>query len=194
MTKYIDFYFDFISPYSYLAFKKIKSLKNKDQININYKPILLGGLHNLAGISAPAFNERKMKNMKNDCELIAKKNNIDFKWNINFPINSLYLMRGYIFIENEIKEKFFEVCFDAYWKENLDISQSINLNKILDKCNINKDNFHNGIKDQKIKNELKELTDKAFKLDVFGAPTFLINDKLFWGQDRLDYALEEYIS
>ena len=194
MTKYIDFYFDFISPYSYLAFKRIKSLKNKDQININYKPILLGGLHNLAGISAPAFNERKMKNMKNDCELIAKKNNIDFKWNINFPINSLYLMRGYIFIENEIKEKFFEVCFDAYWKENLDISQSINLNKILDKCNINKENFHNGIKDQKIKNELKELTDKAFELDVFGAPTFLINDKLFWGQDRLDYALEEYIS
>ena len=194
MTKCIDFYFDFISPYSYLAFKKIKSLQNKDQINFNYKPILLGGLHNLSGVIAPAFNERKMKNMKSDCELIAKKNNIDFKWNNNFPINSLYLMRGYIFIENEKKEKFFEVCFDAYWKENLDISQSINLNKILDKCNINKENFHNGIKNQKIKNELKVLTDKAFKLDVFGAPTFLINDKLFWGQDRLDYALEEYIS
>ena len=194
MTKCIDFYFDFISPYSYLAFKKIKSLQNKDQINFNYKPIFLGGLHNLGGVIAPAFNERKMKNMKNDCELIAKKNNIDFKWNNNFPINSLYLMRGYIFIENEKKEKFFEVCFDSYWKENLDISQSINLNKILDKCNINQENFHNGIKDQKIKNELKELTNKAFKLDVFGAPTFLINDKLFWGQDRLAYALEEYIS
>ena len=194
MTKSIDFYFDFISPYSYLAFKKIKSLQNKDQINFNYKPILLGGLHNLGGVIAPAFNERKMKNMKNDCELIAKKNNIDFKWNNNFPINSLYLMRGYIFIKNEKKEKFFEVCFDSYWKENLDISQNINLNKILDKCNINQENFHNGIKDQKIKNELKELTNKAFKKDVFGAPTFLINDKLFWGQDRLDYALEEYIS
>ena len=194
MTKCIDFYFDFISPYSYLAFKKIKSLQNKDQINFNYKPILLGGLHNLGGVIAPAFNERKMKNMKNDCELIAKKNNIDFKWNNNFPINSLYLMRGYIFIENEKKEKFFEVCFDSYWKEDLDISQSINLNKILDKCNINQENFHNGIKDLKIKNELKELTNKAFKLDVFGAPTFLINDKLFWGQDRLVYALEEYIS
>ena len=194
MTKCIDFYFDFISSYSYLAFKKIKSLQNKDQINFNYKPILLGGLHNLGGVIAPAFNERKMKNMKNDCELIAKKNNIDFKWNDNFPINSLYLMRGYIFIENEKKEKFFEVCFDSYWKENLDISQSINFNKILDQCNINQENFHNGIKDQKIKNELKELTNKAFKLDVFGAPTFLINDKLFWGQDRLAYALEEYIS
>ena len=192
MNKKIDFYFDFISPYSYLAHKRIIDLNQRN--NFNYKPILLGGLHNLGNITPPAFNEKKMKNMKNDCILISKKNNISFKWNDKFPINSLYLMRGYIFIENEIKEKFFEVCFDAYWKENLDISQSINLNKILDKCNINKENFHNGIKDQKIKNELKELTDKAFKLDVFGAPTFLINDKLFWGQDRLDYALEEYIS
>ena len=71
MTKSIEFYFDFISPYSFLAYKKIKSL-NKN-INIDYKPILLGGLHNLGGITAPAFNERKMKNMKNDCELVAKK-------------------------------------------------------------------------------------------------------------------------
>ena len=73
MTKIIDFYFDFISPYSYLAFNKLKTLNKDNQININYKPILLGGLHNLGGITAPAFNERKMKNMKNDCELIAKK-------------------------------------------------------------------------------------------------------------------------
>ena len=72
MTKSFDFYFDFISPYSYLAYKKFFSLNN-DKININFKPILLGGLHNLCGITAPAFNERKMKNMKNDCELIAKK-------------------------------------------------------------------------------------------------------------------------
>ena len=54
---------------------------------------------NLGGITAPAFNERKMKNMKNDCELIAKKNKINFKWNEKFPINSLYLMRGYLVIE-----------------------------------------------------------------------------------------------
>ena len=192
MTKYIDFYFDFISPYSYLAFKRIKSLKNKNRININYKPILLGGLHNLSGISAPAFNERKMKNMKNDCVLIAKKNKIDFIWNNNFPINSLYLMRGYIFIENETKEKFFEVCFDAYWKKNLDISQTLNLNKILDECNINQKKFNSGIKDQKIKDKLKKLTCDAFNLDVFGAPTFLVNKKIFWGQDRLEFALEEY--
>ena len=69
MTKFIDFYFDFISPYSYLAHKRIILLNKRDKFN--YKPILLGGLHNLGGITAPAFNEKKMKNMKNDCLLIA---------------------------------------------------------------------------------------------------------------------------
>ena len=73
MTKSIEFYFDFISPYSFLAYKKSRSSKDNQKINIIYKPILLGGLHKLGGITAPAFNERKMKNMKNDCELIAKK-------------------------------------------------------------------------------------------------------------------------
>ena len=104
MTKSIDFYFDFISPYSYLAQKKIELLEENKKIEINYKPILLGGLHKLGGITAPAFNERKMKNMKNDCELIAKKNKINFKWNTKFPINSLYLMRGYLSVGNNLKK------------------------------------------------------------------------------------------
>ena len=78
MSNSIDFYFDFISPYSYLALKKIRYLENNNQTIINYRPVLLGGLHNLGGITAPAFNEKKLKNMKNDCELIAKKNDIKF--------------------------------------------------------------------------------------------------------------------
>ena len=86
MSKIIDFYFDFISPYSYIVYKKIKSMQNKNGVDFNYKPILLGGLHKLGNITAPAFNERKMKNMKNDCEIIANKNNISFKWNEKFPV------------------------------------------------------------------------------------------------------------
>ena len=73
MTKSIDFYFDFISPYSYLAYQKINFLNKKIEININYKPILLGGLHKLGRITAPALNKHKLKIMKNDCELIAIK-------------------------------------------------------------------------------------------------------------------------
>ena len=189
MTKIIDFYFDFISPYSYLAHKKIINLNLRDIFN--YKAILLGGLHNLAEVTPPAFNERKMKNMKDDCILVAKKNKIPFKWNEKFPINSLYLMRGFLIIDDNKKSKFIDSCFDAYWKDNLDISIKKNIQKILTDCEIDYDFFDSGIKDQKIKDKLKDLTKKAFQLDIFGAPTFLVNDKLFWGQDRLEYAIDE---
>ena len=91
MTKSIDFYFDFISPYSYLALKKIKVFKKKG-INFNYKPILLGGLHNLQGLTAPAFNKPKLNHMIQDCILCAEKDGFNFVWNSNFPINSLSLI------------------------------------------------------------------------------------------------------
>ena len=189
MTKSIDFYFDFISPYSYLAHKKIINLNLRNIFN--YKAILLGGLHNLAEVTPPAFNERKMKNMKDDCILISKKNKIPFMWNEKFPINSLYLMRGFLIIDDKKKNKFIDLCFDAYWKENLDISIEKNIQKILTDCEINHDFFEKSIKEQKIKDKLKDLTSEAFKLNVFGAPTFLVNKKLFWGQDRLEYAIDE---
>ena len=194
MTKSIDFYFDFISPYSFLAYKKIKIIDRREKLKINYKPILLGGLHKLSGITAPAFNLRKMKNMKNDCELVALKNKIDFKWNTKFPINTLYLMRGYLVIDENLKEKFFDICFDAYWKENIDISNDKNFDKILDLVKIDKKKFYEDIQNIKIKNKLKDLTNVAFEKDIFGAPTFVVNGKIFWGQDRLDYAIDEYNS
>ena len=194
MTKSIEFYFDFISPYSYLAYQKLKTLNKDNFFKIVYKPILLGGLHNLGGITAPAFNVRKMKNMKDDCKLIADKNKIQFQWNENFPINSLYLMRGYLVIDENLKKKFFEVCFDYYWRENIDISNEKNVIKILDTCSINKINFFKDIENNKVKDKLKKLTNLAFEKDIFGAPTFIVNNKIFWGQDRLEYALDEYNS
>ena len=189
MSNHIDFYFDFISPYSYLAHKKIINLNQRNIFN--YKGILLGGLHNLGQVIAPAFNKKKMKNMKNDCILISKKNEIPFKWNEKFPINSLYLMRGFLIIDDSKKNKFIDLCFDAYWKDNLDISIEKNIKKILSDCEIDHNYFEEGIREQKIKDELKNLTNEAFELDVFGAPTFLVNNKLFWGQDRLEYAIDE---
>ena len=194
MTKSLDFYFDFISPYSFLAYKRLKKINKNNFINIVYKPILLGGLHKLGGITAPAFNERKMKNMRNDCLLVANKNNIEFEWNSQFPINTLQLMRGYLSINDESKSKFFEVCFDFYWKDNEDISDSKKLSEILRLSGLDENEFFKKIQNENIKNELKKLTNDAFEKDIFGAPTFMVNNKIFWGQDRLDYALEEYNS
>ena len=192
MTKSIDFYFDFISPYAYLAHNKIKVIKEKKNINFNYRPILLGGLHNLQGITAPAFIKSKLKHMIDDCKLIAKKNDFDFVWNSKFPINSLNVMRGYLFINSQNKDLYLNKIFKAYWKYNLDISNDGILKNLLGECKIDVNNFLEGIRDIQIKNELKNVTEQAHNKDIFGTPTFVINNKIFWGQDRLEFALEEY--
>ena len=192
MTKEIDFYFDFISPYSYIAHKKIRVTKQTKNIHFNYKPVLLGGLHNLQGITAPAFIKSKLKYMIGDCNLIAKKNKSNFIWNSKFPINSLNIMRGYLFINDEIKNLYLNEIFDAYWKDNLDTSNEEVLKSILNKCKINPTDFFDGIKDPKIKGELKDITQEAHYNEIFGAPTFVVNNKIFWGQDRLEFALDEY--
>ena len=190
MTKKIDFYFDFISPYTYLAHKKIQSLQQN--IEIDYKPILLGGLHNLGGITAPAFIKPKLKHMINDCVLIAKKNKFDFTWNSKFPLNTISLMRGYFYINSNIRDKYINAMFDAYWKDNFDISNEEILFSLLEKCKIKKNEFIKNIKDQRIKDKLKDVTKEAHDKEIFGAPTFVINEKIFWGQDRLEYAINEY--
>ena len=189
MTKKIDFYFDFISPYSYLAHQKIKSIKN---VNFNYKPVLVGGLHNLQGITAPAFIKPKLKHMMSDCDLISKKDKSNFIWNSNFPINSLNIMRGYLFINVENRDLYLNVMFDAYWKYNLNISNEEIIKTLIKKSKIEPISFFVGIKDPKIKEELKNITQEAHDKDIFGAPTFVVNNKIFWGQDRLEFALDEY--
>ena len=190
MTKEIDFYFDFISPYTFLAYKKIQSLP-KD-IKINYKPILLGGLHNLEGITAAAFIKPKLKYMINDCLLIAKKNSFDFKWNSKFPISSLSIMRGYFHISPSNEAQYIKIMFDAYWRNDLDISKEEILIPLLERCKIDIDIFFKIIKDPLIKDKLKNATQTAHEKEVFGAPTFIVNNKIFWGQDRLEFALDEY--
>ncbi len=188
MNDHIDFYFDIISPYAYIAHKKILKKKN---INFNYKPIFLGGLHNLAEINAPAFNKYKMKNMKNDCYLVAKKNEIEFEWNSKFPINSLNIMRGYIYVSEDKKKDYLNYFFEAYWRDNKDLSVPENIIHLLDKLKIDNKKFFKSIKEQKIKDKLIKYTSEAFDKEVFGAPSFIVNDKIFWGQDRLEYAIEE---
>ena len=191
MTKSIDFYFDFISPYSYLAHIKIKDLKNINY-NFNYKPVLVGGLHKLQGITAPAHIKSKLKHMISDCDLIAKKDKFNFIWNSKFPINSLNTMRGYLFVNNENKDLYLNTIFDAYWKDNLDISNDKILKDLLKKCKVDPNAFFEGVKCEKIKEELKDITQAAYDKEIFGTPTFVVGNKIFWGQDRLEFALEEY--
>ena len=128
--------------------------------------------------------------MKNDCILIAKKTKFLLNGTKNFQ-SILCISWGYLIIDENKKNKFIDTSFDTYWRDNIDISKEENIQKILENCEINKNSFEKDINNQKTKDELKKLTNEAFDNNIFGAPTFVINNKLFWGQDRLDYALDE---
>jgi 2-hydroxychromene-2-carboxylate isomerase len=192
MNKTFDFYFDFISPYSYIAHKEIRKLEKKNSIRIRYKPILLGGLHSLNSITAPAFIPSKAKFMIRDCKMIAEKNKIVFKFNSYFPIKTLNLMRGVIIAEEDDMQNFYvDKMFDAIWKDGLNFNDHNIIEKVIKNMNINPKTFFLRSTTPNVKNLLKEKTDDAFKKGIFGAPTFYINNKVFWGQDRLEFAIIE---
>jgi 2-hydroxychromene-2-carboxylate isomerase len=192
MIKPFEFYFDFVSPYSYLAHKQIKKIENNEGIKIKYNPILLGGLHNLHGIKAPAFIPAKAKHMIRDCKLIAEKNEIKFKFNSYFPIRSLNLMRGVLVAEEDnIKNYYIDNIFNTIWQDGLNMNDNTIIHKVLKNLNVNPKTFSLRTESSLIKDSLRKKTSDAYLKGIFGAPTFVANNKLFWGQDRIEFALKE---
>jgi len=192
MIKSFDFYFDFVSPYSFLAHKEIIKIEKKNSVKIKYKPILLGGLHNLHGIKAPAFIPAKAKHMIRDCKLIAEKNKIKFKFNSYFPIRSLNLMRGVLVAEEDnFKSYYIDNIFNSIWQDGLNMNDENVIQKVLKNLNVNPKTFLLRSASSSIKDSLKKRTNEAYEKGIFGAPSFVSNNKVFWGQDRIEFALNE---
>ncbi len=192
MIKSFDFYFDFVSPYSFLAHKEIKRIERKNSIKIKYQPILLGALHNLHGIKAPAFIPAKAKHMIRDCKLIAEKNKIKFRFNSYFPIRSLNLMRGVIVAEEDNYKSFYiDSIFNSIWQDGLNLNDENIIQKILKNLNVNPKTFLLRSASSSIKDSLKKRTNEAYEKGIFGAPSFVSNNKIFWGQDRIEFVLNE---
>jgi 2-hydroxychromene-2-carboxylate isomerase len=192
MIKPFDFYFDFVSPYSFLAHKEIRKIEDRIKIKIIYKPMLLGGLHNLHGIKAPAFIPAKAKHMVRDCKLIAERNSVKFKFNTYFPIKSLNLMRGVLVAEEDnIKNYYIDSIFNTIWQDGLNMNDDNIIQKVLKNININPKTFSLRSTSSLIKDSLRKKTSEAYEKGIFGAPTFVSNNKIFWGQDRIEFALKE---
>jgi 2-hydroxychromene-2-carboxylate isomerase len=192
MIKPFEFYFDFASPYSFLAHKKIRKIEKENSIRIKYMPILLGGLFNLSGIKANADIPIKAKYMIKDCKLWAEKNNISFKFNNYFPIKTLNLMRCVLVAERkDFTQMFINKIFDAIWRDGINLNDSLIIEKLLKNLDLNPKTFLVEASDIKIKEELKIRTNDAYKKGIFGAPSFLVNNKIFWGQDRIEFVLNE---
>ena len=192
MIKSFEFYFDFISPYSFLAHKEIKKIEKKFSIKVQYKPILLGGLHNLHGIKAPAFIPAKARHMVRDCKLIAEKNKVKFKFNSYFPIRSLNLMRGVLVAEEDnFKSYYVDTIFNSIWQDGLNMNDDNVVQKVLKNLNVNPKTFFLRSASASIKDSLRKRTSDAYDKGIFGAPSFVSNNKVFWGQDRIEFVLKE---
>jgi len=192
MIKSFQFFFDFGSPYSFLAHKVIRNIEQENSIKVKYMPILLGGLLKLSGIKANVDIPIKGKYMIRDCKLWAEKKNIHFKFNSYFPITTLNLMRCVLVSEKKgFEQNFINKVFDAMWRDGLNLNDSAIVEKLLQNLDINPKTFLMEASDQKIKDDLRRRTDEAHKKGIFGAPSFIVNNKMFWGQDRLEFVINE---
>ena len=192
MSKTIDFYFDFVSPYTFISFQQIKLLKFKQDFKFRLRPVLLGGLHKLHKITAPAFIPAKAKFMIRDCKMVCEKHKISFKFNSYFPIKTIDLMRGALIAEEDgVVNNYIDKIFEAMWVSGLNLNDQEVIDKTIKNLGINPKTFFLRLSNQNIKDELKKRTQEAYERGVFGAPTFVVNNKIFWGQDRLEYALAE---
>ena len=130
--------------------------------------------------------------MIRDCKMIADKEQIKFKFNSYFPIKSLNLMRGVLVAqEDDFKSFYIDNIFNAIWKDGLNMNDQNIIDKILKNIEINPKTFLLRSSSQNIKESLKNKTNDAYEKGIFGAPSFFINNKIFWGQDRIEFAIIE---
>jgi len=192
MIKPFEFYFDFASPYTFIAHKEIRKIEKENFIKIKYMPVLVGGLLILSDIKANANIPIKAKYMIKDCKLWAEKYKITFKFNNYFPINTLNLMRCVLVAEKkDIAPNFIDKVFDVIWKDGLNLNDNIIVEKLLKNLDLNPKTFLMEALNPVIKDELKRRTYEAYSKGIFGTPSFIVNNKMFWGQDRLEFVFNE---
>ena len=190
--KKIDFYFDISSPYSYLAHEQIKRFEKENKIKVNYMPILLGGIHQLANITAPGLNPLRAKHMIKDLKICAGWFKVKFQFNRYFPLKTVNIMRGALVAEKEgFLNNYVDQFYKAAWVDSLNLNDGKILERFIKNMDINPKSFIEKLSDQKIKDDLKTKTNNAFKKGVFGAPTFIVGSKMFFGQDRLEFVFRE---
>ena len=196
MSKTIEFYFDFGSPTAYLAYKRLKQLEQQYSCVIEYKPVLLGALFKATNNVSPAMIPAKAKYMMtHDLPRFAKRYNVAFAMNPNFPINTLPLMRGaHAAKEMGCFNRYCEVLFDGIWQKGANLGDIEVISKILEDAEIDSGELLAKIQSPEIKESLLMLTQEAIDRDLFGVPTLFIGDEMFFGQDRLDFAEERLAS
>ena len=191
--KSFEFWFDFGSSASYLAWTQLPALEAANGATAILKPMLLGGVFQATGNQSPVSVPAKGKYIWADFERFAKRYGVAFKMNPYFPINTLLLMRGAIALQTKGDARFTDYCravFNAIWVDSLNMNDPATAAQALSHAGFDAQALVALASEQGTKDALKAVTQTAVERGVFGAPTFFVGDQMFWGQDRMDFVKE----
>ena len=188
MNKSVEFWFDFGSPTAYLAHWQLKGVAKRVGATIDCRPMLLGAVFQATGNRTPMEIRAKSEWMEWDMNNFAGRHGIPFMMNPYFIINTLPLMRGALVAEqrNEL-DRYSDAMFDAIWRDGLNMGDPEVIGATLTDNRFEAAAYFAGIQEQSIKDGLKHRVEQAVAKGVFGAPTFFVGDKMWFGQDRLDW-------
>lgn len=188
MAQSLEFYFDFVSPYSYLAVTQLPEALAKFDVKIIYKPVFLGALHQAQDMPSPAFIPNKAKWIHRDCHLWAEHYQVPLSWPKQFPFNTMFLLRTCIYLQASQPEavpNFVLNTFKAIWQAGLDVNNEAVVQQYLLDLGFDVADILQGCQRQDVKQALKQSVTEAHELGLFGVPAFKVNDDVFFGQDRL---------
>jgi 2-hydroxychromene-2-carboxylate isomerase len=191
--KAVEFFFDFGSPASYLAWTQLPAICSKSGATLVYRPMLLGGVFQATGNASPVTVPAKGRYMLTDLARFARRYGVPMRFNPHFPINTLALMRGAVGVQLRQPGRFDDFVSTIYrsmWVAGLDMSDSTVVGEALGKSGFDPQSILALSADPEIKAALKANTEEAVSRGAFGAPTMFVGDDMFFGQDRLDFVRE----
>jgi 2-hydroxychromene-2-carboxylate isomerase len=188
MTRTLEFYYDYGSPYSYLADTQVEAIAKRAGAALVRKPMLLGGVFKATGNASPMTVELKSKWSAFDMPMWANHYGVPFQRNPFFPVNTLALMRGAAAAQIDgLFERYHPAIYRAMWVDGRNLNDIAEVAAVLTAAGLDAARFGSRIQDQDVKDRLKATTDEAVARGVFGAPTSFVGDMMFFGNDRLPF-------
>jgi 2-hydroxychromene-2-carboxylate isomerase len=187
MSQKLEFFYDYVSLYSYLANSQLPTI----DANVVYRPMLLGAVLKATGNSPPLTVKAKGKHLQVDVARWVSRYGIEYKMPAVFPQNTANALRLALLAQRkDCFDAVHQRLMDAIWVHGKDLGDQDCLGEIIVAAGLPVDDTLDELGSDSIKDELRANTDEAVARGIFGAPTFFVGDEMFFGNDRFDFIEE----